>query len=270
MLQGYIQTGKDGIYITYEAFAPLTSSLISQYHKFLKINKYCKWRPKIPSLKYILTSLGWRNTYTHQNPDLLNTLLSKSDDLIDVYFPVDASQALASLSKMFEKKNSIQVLVVGKTEFPVLRSLKQAFEDVQKGFWIKNYGLLKESRKLYIVAIGDYIAKEAMDACNEINKHYNEIPIKLIIPICSKIFYKEKLLKIVFDNKNNPSNVIVICTGYTSVFRGLFGRVFDTKNWKFLGYKDGFSLNRSASVLELNEVNKKSLIKYIKKLHLSS
>jgi xylulose-5-phosphate/fructose-6-phosphate phosphoketolase len=74
MLQGYIQTGRDGLYVTYEAFAPITASLISQYYKSLKISNYCRWRPQTPSLKYILTSLGWHNAYTHQNPDLLNTL----------------------------------------------------------------------------------------------------------------------------------------------------------------------------------------------------
>ena len=147
-------------YITYEAFAPITSSQISQYYKLLKINNLCRWRPKMPSLKYILTSLGWRNTYTHQNPDLLNTLLSKSNKLINVYFPVDANQTLACLTNMFKKKNSIQVLVTGKTEFPVLRSLKQAFEDVQRGFWRKNYGVRNQSRRFYIIAIGDYIVKE--------------------------------------------------------------------------------------------------------------
>jgi len=67
-----------------------------------------------------------------------------------------------------------------------------------------------------------------------------------------------------FGQETNPKNVIVVCTGYINIFRGLFGGVYDTKNWRFLGYKDGFSLDRSASVLEVNKVNKESLIKYIK------
>jgi len=271
MLQGYNQTGRDGLYVTYEAFAPITASLISQYYKFLKISSYCRWRPQIPSLKYILTSLGWHNTYTHQNPDLLNTLLSKTNSLVDVYFPSDANQALACFIEMLSKKNSIQVLVAGKTNFKILRSRAQAHRDVKKGFWVKNYGFKdKLQKELYIIAIGDYMAKEAMDACSEIIRHYNNLYIKLIAPVCSKIFYKEKLKRI-FGQETNPKNVIIVCTGYINIFRGLFGGVYDTKNWKFLGYKDGFSLNRNASVLELNEVNKESLIKYIKnQLHLSS
>jgi len=270
MLQGYIQTGRDGLYVTYEAFAPITASLISQYYKFLKISNYCKWRPQIPSLKYILTSLGWHNTYTHQNPDLLNTLLSKTNNLVDVYFPSDANQALACFVEMLSKKNSIQVLVTGKTNFKILRSRAQAYRDVQKGFWVKNYGFKdKLQKELYIIAIGDYMVKEAMDACSEIIRYYKNLYIKLIVPVCSKIFCKEKLKRI-FGRETNPKNVIVVCTGYINIFRGLFGGVYDTKNWRFLGYKDGFSLNQSASVLELNEVNKESLIKYIKnQLHLS-
>ncbi len=271
MLQGYIQTGREGLYVTYEAFAPVTASLISQYYKFLKVSNCCKWRAQVPSLKYILTSLGWHNCYTHQNSDLLNTLLSKTEGLIDVYFPSDANQAIACLAKMLTIRNSIQVLVVGKTNFKTLRSIEQAYKDVQKGFWTKSYGLKKKScKKFYIIAVGDYMIKEAMDACDEITHRHKNSYIKIIVPVCSKIFYKEKLKRI-FGQETNLKNVIVVCTGYVNIFRGLFGTVYDTKNWEFLGYKDGFSLNRCSSVLELNEVNKESLTKYIKnQLHLST
>ena len=270
MLQGYNQTGRDALYVTYEAFAPITASLISQYYKLLKVSNCCEWRAQTPSLKYILTSLGWRNCYTHQNPDLLNTLLSKTDDLIDVYFPSDANQSLACFAKMFAKRNSIQVQIVGKTNFKTSRSMGQARKDVQKGFWIKSYGLKnKSNKKFYIIAIGDYMVKEAIDACNELTRQHKNIYIKIIAPICSKIFSPEKL-KNILDKEANHKNVMVVCTGYINIFRGIFGAVYNTKGWKFLGYKDGFSLNQNAPVLELNEVNKESLIKYIKnQLYLS-
>ena len=266
MLQGYNQTGRDGLYVTYEAFAPITASPISQYYKLLKISNCCKWRAQVPSLKYILSSSGWRNCYTHQNPDLLNTLLSKTDSLIDVYFPSDANQALACFSKMFVKKNSIQVQVVGKTDFKTLRSIKQAYEDVQKGFWTKKYGSKNRiNKKIYIIAIGDYMAREAMSACDELVCQHKNLYIEMIAPICSEIFYTKKL-KTVFNKEVNPKNVIVVCTGYTNVFRGIFGAVYNTKNWKFLGYNDGFSLNQNTSTLKINGVSKNDLIQHITKL----
>ena len=77
-------------------------------------------------------------------------------------------------------------------------------------------------------------------------------------------------LKKIFKPEVAPQNVIVVCTGYSTIFKGTFGDFYDTKNWRFLGYKDGFSLHQTASVLELNEVNKESLIEHIKnQLHLS-
>jgi len=264
MLQGYNQTGRDGIYVTYEAFATITASLISQYYKLLKISNCCEWRAQTPSLKYILTSSGWHNCYTHQNPDLLNTLLSKAEGLIDVYFPSDANQALVCFTEMFAKRNSIQVLVVGKTNFKTLRSIEQAYRDIQRGFWILNYGPKdKANKKIYIIAIGDYIVKEVMSACEELIHQHKNLYLQIIIPVCSRIFYPKKLKKI-FNKELNPKNVIVVCTGYVNIFRGIFGAVYDTKSWQFLGYRDGFSLNQNAPVLELNEVNKESLIKYIK------
>ena len=81
--------------------------------------------------------------------------------------------------------------------------------------------------------------KEAMDACSAISRQYKNLYIKLIAPVCSKIFYKEKLKRI-FGQETNPKNVIVVCTGYVNIFRGIFGAVYNIKNWKFLGYKDGF------------------------------
>jgi len=218
----------------------------------------------VPSLKYILTSLGWRNCYTHQNPDLLNTLLSKTDDLIiDVYFPSDANQALACFAKMFTKRNSIQVQVVGKTNFKTLRSIRQAHRDVQRGFWTKSYGLKNRSnKKFYIVAIGDYMVKEAVATCDELIRQHKNLYIKIIAPVCSEIFYKEKIKKI-FNKEVNPKNIIVVCTGYVNIFRGIFGAVYNTKDWKFLGYKDGFSLNQNKSVLNINDAGKETIIKLI-------
>lgn len=264
ILQGYNQTGRDGVYVTYEAFGPTTSGSLSQYYKFLKVSNYCKWRNQVPSLKYILTSLGWHNTYTHQNPDLLNTLLSKKDSFVDIYFPSDANQLLVCFYRMFTKQNSIQAMIVGKTEFPVFRSIEQAYKDIKKGFWTLSFGSKnKESKNFYIIAIGDYMVKEAINTCKELISQFKNLYLKIVVPVSSEIFQKEKIKRI-FNKEVDLKNVIVLCTGYVNIFRGLFGVAFDTKNWKFLGYSDGFSLDRNASVLELNKVDKESLIKYIK------
>ena len=261
MLQAYNQTGRDGLYITYEAFAPITSSLISQYYKILKISNLCKWKPKIPSLKYILSSSGWRNCYTHQNPDLLNTLLSKTDNFIDIYFPSDANHALACLLKMNEKKSSIQVMIAGKTNNKILRTANQAYADVQRGFWIKEYKSKKAKKTIHIIAIGDYMVNETISAC-QINSNNNcNLNIKIIAPIYSKILSPNNIEKII--NKNDNLNVIVVCTGYINAFRGLFSTSFNIKNWIFVGYNDGFELNKTDSVLKINKVDKFHIIKYI-------
>ncbi len=259
MLQSYTQTGRDGLYITYEAFAPITSSLISQYYKILKISNQCNWKSESPSLKYILSSLGWRNCYTHQNPDLLNTLISKTDNYIDIYFPSDANHALACFLKMNEKKNSIQIMITGKTSNKILRTKKQAYIDTQKGYWIKEYKPKSAKKTIYIIAIGDYIVNEVIDACKINNNKY--LNIKIIIPICSKMLLSTKMIKII--NKNDANNVIVLSTGYVNAFKGLLSSLFDTRKWIFAGYSDAFDLNKNDSVLKANKVDKYNIIKYI-------
>lgn len=107
------------------------------------------------------------------------------------------------------------------------------------------------------------MVKEAINAAEELIRQYKDLCLEIIVSVSSKMFKKEELKKL-FKKESNPQNVIVLCTGYVNIFKGLFGSAYDIRNWKFLGYKDGFSLKRSASILELNEVTKENLIKYIK------
>lgn len=133
-LQGYLQTGRHGLFATYEAFAPVVGSMAGQYMKFVKESLTLPWRGPVASLNYFLTSLGWSNCYTHQNPDFAGTLLARDLPFVRVYTPPDANGVLASAELMLAGVNCVNALIAGKTQMPVWQTLAAARAQLERGF----------------------------------------------------------------------------------------------------------------------------------------
>ena len=118
-LQGFLLTGRHGLFATYEAFAMIVASMVDQYAKFIKQAAKIPWRKPISSLNYLLTSLGWRqehNGYSHQNPGFVSSVLEKHGEFCSAYFPPDANSLLVVLEDCLKRKNSINVIVSGKIQ----------------------------------------------------------------------------------------------------------------------------------------------------------
>lgn len=255
MLYGYLKKGGDGVFITYEAFSPLISSFISQCYKFYKLQKLNLNLSLHNSLKIIITSLGWRNTFTHQNPDILNTLLSKETDLIQVYFPSESNQALLSFKEMEQTSNSIQVLYASKTNLKTFRTIQQAIEDVKKGYWVKVFNENVSNEKILIIAIGDVITNECLLAGEKI-KNCNITVLSII---------KSSVIDNINLDVKKYKKVFVYCTCYDAIIRSKLSKCYDTTNWSFKGYKDSI-LGTYKNVLESNEISHKNIIKKIKEV----
>lgn len=253
MLYGYLNSGEDGVFITYEAFSPLVSSFLSQCYKFYKQQNEGNVKEIHNSLKIIITSLGWRNTYTHQNPDLLNTLLSKESEYVKIYFPSESKQAILCFEEMKQAKNSIQVLYLTKTEVNTYRTMEQAKADVKRGYWIKKFKNSNSSNKILLIAIGDIITNE----CLKVSELISDINIDVL-----SIIKSDCLQKLNIDIKKYYK-VLVYCTGYCDIIRGELSKMFDTTKWLFKGYNDSI-YGTYKNVLESNGIDIQSIIKDIK------
>ncbi|MEK9133014.1 MAG: phosphoketolase family protein, partial [Patescibacteria group bacterium] len=135
-LQGYLMTGRHGMFATYEAFAMIVASMVDQYAKFIKQSSKVPWRKPISSLNYLLTSLGWRqehNGYSHQNPGFISAVLEKHGEFCSVYFPPDGNSFLVTLEDCFKRKDSINVIVAGKQNMPQWLTLDEAKKQLKKG-----------------------------------------------------------------------------------------------------------------------------------------
>ncbi|GAA1329280.1 phosphoketolase family protein [Saccharothrix algeriensis] len=116
-LQGYLLTGRHGLFPCYEAFAPIVDSMVNQYAKFLKVSGEVAWREPVASMNHLLTSEGWRqehNGYSHQGPGFLNNLLTRKASTARVYLPPDANTLLVTLRDCLASTDRINLVVAGK------------------------------------------------------------------------------------------------------------------------------------------------------------
>jgi len=262
-LQGYLQTGRDGIYVTYEAFSPLTSSALAQYLKLVRSTLECAWRTSVPSMKIVLTSSGWRNTFTHQNPDFLNSALSRSGTEIETYFPSDANQTQACMERALRRRDSIDILVVEKQRLPVRRSLDEARQDVECGVWTYDLGDPHTSTpRICLLCIGAFPVREAFSAYNRALADPRTPFLRLVAPVRGSVLSDGSLARL--QNWDEFDAVIVICTGYVPVFRGLLASTFDVRSWVFRGYRDALPSSPAEEVTETNGIGCSSLLRFIR------
>ena len=164
MLQGYVLTGRHGVFVSYEAFVQVVASMADQYAKFLKIAREVSWRGTIPSLNYILTSTGWRqehNGFSHQNPGFIDGILQRQGCYTNVYFPADANTALLAFERMMSSTKEINVLVCEKRPLPIWRTLQEAQQDIKDGVSIWDFAS-DENPQMVFASAGDYPTQEAL------------------------------------------------------------------------------------------------------------
>lgn len=182
LLQGYVLTGRHGVFPSYEAFVQIVASMADQYAKFLHIARDVEWRDKIPSLNYILTSSGWRqehNGFSHQNPGFIDGVLQRQGCFTNVYFPADANTALVTMRHMLESTEEINVLVCGKRPLPCWRTLEEAETDLKEGVNIWEFAS-DEDPHMVFSAIGDYLTKETLAAISLIRQDLPELRVRFV------------------------------------------------------------------------------------------
>ncbi len=182
LLQGYVLTGRHGIFASYEAFIQIVGSMADQYLKFLKGASEVSWRGAIPSLNYILTSSGWRqehNGFSHQNPGFIGSLLQKPGCFVKVYFPPDGNSTLTVLKHTLESRNRINVIVAGKTLEP--RWLTPALADKEFATGIMTWEFASDKNPdIVFAAAGDYLTKEALAALDIVKREAPEIKARFV------------------------------------------------------------------------------------------
>jgi xylulose-5-phosphate/fructose-6-phosphate phosphoketolase len=182
LLQGYVLTGRHGLFVSYEAFVQIVASMADQYAKFLRIARSVPWRGVIPSLNYILTSTGWRqehNGFSHQNPGFIDGVLQRQSCFTSVYFPADANLALAAFKRMMESNKEINVLVCEKRPLPIWRTETEAVKDMTDGIAIWDFASDTDPHIVFAAA-GDYPTQEVLAAISIIRGELPELRMRFV------------------------------------------------------------------------------------------
>jgi xylulose-5-phosphate/fructose-6-phosphate phosphoketolase len=184
-LEGYLLTGRHGVFNCYEAFVRIVDSMFSQHAKWLKVTKELPWRRPISSLNYLLASHVWQqdhNGFTHQDPGFLDHVIAKKADIIRVYLPPDANCLLSVFDHCLRSRNYVNVVVAGKHALPQWLSMDAAVLHCTQGLGIWQWASNDQGSEPDVVmaCCGDTPTLEVLAAVSILREHLPELKIRVI------------------------------------------------------------------------------------------
>jgi xylulose-5-phosphate/fructose-6-phosphate phosphoketolase len=183
-LEGYLLTGRHGLFSCYEAFVHLVDSMFNQHAKWLKTTRELPWRQPIASLNYLLTSHVWRqdhNGFSHQDPGFIDHVVNKKADVIRVYLPPDANTLLSVADHALRSRNYVNVIVAGKQPAPTWLTLDDAVAHCTRGIGIWDWASNEDGDVDVVLACaGDVPTLETLAATDLLRRHLPELRVRLI------------------------------------------------------------------------------------------
>jgi xylulose-5-phosphate/fructose-6-phosphate phosphoketolase len=184
-LEGYLLTGRHGLFNTYEAFTHIVDSMFNQHAKWLKITRKIPWRRPIASLTYLLASHVWRqdqNGFTHQDPGFIDHVVNKKADIIRVYLPPDANCLLSVADHCLRSRHYVNVIVAGKHPAPQWLDMPAAIRHCTAGIGIWEWASTDRDAEpdLVMACAGDVPTLETLAAVKLLTGYFPELKIRVI------------------------------------------------------------------------------------------
>jgi xylulose-5-phosphate/fructose-6-phosphate phosphoketolase len=188
-LEGYLLTGRHGLFSCYEAFVHIVDSMLNQHAKWLKVTRTLRWRRPIPSLNYLLTSHVWRqdhNGFSHQDPGFIDHVVNKKADVIRVYLPPDTNTLLSVADHCLRSRNYINVIVAGKQPTPTWLDIDAAALHCARGVgiweWASNDTTTNGDADpdVVLAAAGDVPTVEILATADLLHHHLPELKVRVV------------------------------------------------------------------------------------------
>jgi xylulose-5-phosphate/fructose-6-phosphate phosphoketolase len=184
-LEGYLLTGRHGLFNSYEAFIRIVDSMFSQHAKWLKVTKELPWRRNIASLNYLLASHVWQqdhNGFTHQDPGFLDHVINKKADIVRCYLPPDANCLLSTFDHCLRSRHYVNVVVAGKHALPQWLTMEAAVVHCTEGVGIWQWASNDQDSEPDVVmaCCGDTPTLEILAAVSILREHLPELKIRVI------------------------------------------------------------------------------------------
>jgi len=184
-LEGYLLTGRHGLFSCYEAFIHIVDSMFNQHAKWLKVTREIPWRRPIPSLNFLLTSHVWRqdhNGFSHQDPGFIDYVCNKKSDIVRVYLPPDANSLLFVTDHCLTSWNRINVIVAGKQQAPQWLGMDEAVKHCTAGIGIWEWASNDRGSEPDVVmaCAGDVPTLETLAAVSLLRQHLPDLKIRVV------------------------------------------------------------------------------------------
>jgi xylulose-5-phosphate/fructose-6-phosphate phosphoketolase len=270
-LEGYLLTGRHGLFNSYEAFIHIVDSMFNQHAKWLKITTDIPWRRKIASLNYLLSSHVWRqdhNGFTHQDPGFIDHVVNKKAEIVRVYLPPDANCLLSVMDHCLRSRHYVNVTIAGKHPAPQWLNMEEAVLHCTKGIGIWTWASNDQNQDPDVVmgCAGDVPTLEILAAVSILRQNIPALKIRVVnvVDLMKLQMHTEHphgLNDNDFDflfTKDKP--VIFAFHGYPWLIHRLTYKRTNHKNIHVRGYKEEGTITTPFDMTVLNDMDRFHLV----------
>jgi xylulose-5-phosphate/fructose-6-phosphate phosphoketolase len=270
-LEGYLLTGRHGLFSCYEAFIHIVDSMFNQHAKWLKVTRQIPWRRPISSLNYLLTSHVWRqdhNGFSHQDPGFIDHVVNKKADIVRVYLPPDANTLLSVTDHCLRSRHYINLIIAGKQPELQWLDMDSAIKHCSAGLGIWEWASNDEGSEPDVVmaCAGDVPTLETLAAVEILRQHFPDLKIRVINVVDLMTLQpqsehphgvSDKDFDLLFT-KDRP--IIFAFHGYPWLIHRLTYRRTNHKNLHVRGYKEEGTTTTPFDMVVLNDLDRFHLV----------
>jgi xylulose-5-phosphate/fructose-6-phosphate phosphoketolase len=270
-LEGYLLTGRHGLFSCYEAFIHIVDSMFNQHAKWLKVSKEIDWRRPIASLNILLTSHVWRqdhNGFSHQDPGFIDLVVNKKADIIRVYLPPDANSLLCVADTCLRSRNLVNVIIAGKNSEPQWLDIDAAFRHCAAGIGIFEWASsdVGENPDVVLACAGDVPTLETLAAIQLLRQHAPALKVRVVnvvdlMTLQPREEHPHGLSDADFDalfTRDKP--VIFAYHGYPTLIHRLTYRRTNHDNIHVRGYKEEGTTTTPFDMVVRNDLDRFHLV----------
>jgi xylulose-5-phosphate/fructose-6-phosphate phosphoketolase len=271
-LEGYLLSGRHGLFSCYEAFIHIIDSMFNQHAKWIDATGHIPWRRPVASLNYLLTSHVWRqdhNGFSHQDPGFIDHVVNKKADVIRVYLPPDANTLLSTADHCLRSRNFVNVIVAGKQPSPQWLSMDEAIAHCTRGIGIWPWASTDGgdgAPDVVLACAGDVPTLETLAAVDLLRQHLPELRIRVVNVVDLMRLQDERehphgLPDRDFDTLFTRDKPVVFAYhGYPWLIHRLIYRRTNHANMHVRGYKEMGTTTTPFDMVMLNDLDRYHLV----------
>ncbi len=270
-LEGYLLTGRHGVFTSYEAFIHVVDSMVNQHAKWLKTTRAIPWRRPIASLNYLLSSHVWRqdhNGFSHQDPGFIDHMVNKKAEVVRIYLPPDANTLLSTMDHCLRSRHYINVVVAGKQPAPSWLTMEQAALHCRRGLGIWEFASSDTGAEPDVVmaAAGDVPTLEALAATDLLRTHLPDLKVRFVnvvdlMRLQPDHEHPHGMTDREFDNLFTIDRPVVFAYhGYPTLIHRLTYRRANHDNIHVRGYKEEGTTTTPFDMVMLNDLDRFKLV----------